>query len=70
MEKKTTDQEIQKELQLLKTQQKKSTNEIKNSKQSLINQIKGIDKNLIINSPVIEKEYTIWERVRKVLGMS
>ena len=70
MEKKTTNQEIEKELLLLKREQTRSRKEIETSKTSLIEEIISLNKETIKNTPVIEKKYTLWERIKRVLGMT
>jgi hypothetical protein len=54
---------------LLKAEKKKTLKEIETSKNSYINDIKSISRDEIKNSPMIEKKYTLWERVKRVLGM-
>ena len=68
--KKVSNQEIDKELTLLKLEKKKSTRQIESSKNSFIKNIKGLDKESVSNTIFTEKKYTPWERVKKVLGMS
>jgi len=56
-------------LLLLKSEQKRIRNEILISKNSLINDIKSINKESIKNTPIVEKKYTLWQRIKRVLGM-
>lgn len=65
-----TDQEVRKELNLLRTEIVKSKKDIQVAKDSFIDEIKSFNKDNISNTPFVEKKYTIWQRIRKVLGMS
>lgn len=58
------------ELLLLMQDKKKSIIEIESNKNSIIDDIKSINKNDIKNTPQIEKTYTLWERIKRTLGMS
>ena len=67
---KITNQEIEKELTLLKLEKKKSIRQIESSKNTLIKDIQGSDKEMVSNTIFIEKKYTLWERIKVILGMS
>ena len=67
---KITNQEIDKELTLLKLEKKKSIRQIESSKNTLIKDIQGFDKEMVSNNIFIEKKYTLWERIKVILGMS
>ena len=67
---KITNQEIEKELTLLKLEKKKSVRQIESSKNTLIKDIRGFDKEMVSNTIFIEKKYTLWERIKVILGMS
>ncbi len=67
---KITNQEIEKELTLLKLEKKKSIRQIESSKNTLIKDIQGFDKEMVSNTIFIEKKYTLWERIKVILGMS
>lgn len=62
--------EIEKELYLLKLDQEKTIKDLNVSKTSIVNDIKSFKKEDIVNTKYIEKKYTIWERIKKVLGMN
>ena len=68
--KKVTKQEIEKELTLLKLEKKKSTRQIESSKNSFIKNIKGLDREVVSNTIFTEKKYTLWERIKVILGMN
>ena len=70
MEKNTTNIDIQKELHLLEREQKKVINDIKNSNNSIIQEIKSFNRENVSNTIYVDKKYTLWQRVKKVLGMS
>ena len=44
--------------------------EIETIKNSIINDIKNFSKEDIKNTPLVIKEYTLWERIKRVLGMT
>jgi len=67
---KITNQEIEKELTLLKLEKNKSIRQIESSKNTLIKDIQGFDKEMVSNTIFIEKKYTLWERIKVILGMS
>ena len=67
---KITNQELAKELNLLKLEEKKSNKQIESAKNSVIKDIKGFDKETVSNTIFTEKKYTIWERIKVILGMS
>jgi hypothetical protein len=67
---KITNQELAKELNLLKLEEKKSNKQIESAKNSFIKDIKGFDKETVSNNIFTEKKYTIWERIKVILGMS
>jgi hypothetical protein len=57
-------------LTLLKLEKKKSIRQIESSKNTLIKDIQGFDKEMVSNTIFIEKKYTLWERIKVILGMS
>jgi len=48
----------------------KDKKEEKKSKVNFINEIKKIDPVQIKNTPVVEKKYTLWQRLKQTLGMN
>jgi hypothetical protein len=67
MSKQVTTREIENLFNLYKTEKIKNNEDLKLSKESFINQIKQTSPNEIKNTPIVEKTYTIWERIKKVL---
>jgi hypothetical protein len=61
---------IEKELRQLHEEREKSKIELENMKKKLANEIKIFDIKEIKNTIVVEKKYTIWQRLKKVLGMN
>ena len=55
----------QRELDYLKSSQKKDKIDLENEKSKFINQIKSIDKSTIFPTP---KKITLWQRILKVLN--
>ena len=70
MEKKVTNQELEKELNLLRLDKKKSERQVETLKNSFIRDIKSFEKKSVSNTIFTEKTYTLWERIKKVLGMN
>jgi hypothetical protein len=67
MKKQVTQQEIENLLILYKSEKIKNNQDIRQSKVDFINHIKQISPEEIKNTPIIEKKYTIWERIKRVL---
>jgi hypothetical protein len=61
---------IEKELNLLKEDQEKDKKYLENLKQKIAIEIKTANLDQIKNTEIIEKKYTIWQRLKKVLGMN
>lgn len=53
-----------------KTEKIKDTQELRVSKNEFINEIKKFRPTEITNTPVVEKKYTLWQRIKRVLGMN
>ena len=51
-----------------KNQKLKDSQEIQNSKKELIDEIKGLNPKEIKNNVQEVKKYTLWERLKRVLG--
>lgn len=58
---------LQKEIELLKLENKKFQIENEISKQKLIEIIKSTDKEVVSNTDQVEKSLTLWEKIKKVL---
>jgi len=54
----------------LKKEKFKDQKKEKKYRDNFINEIKKIDPIQIKNTPVIEKKYTLWQRLKKTLGMN
>lgn len=67
MKKQVTQQEIENLLILYKTEKIKNNQDLRQSKVAFINEIKQLSPKEIKNTPIVEKKYTIWERIKKVL---
>jgi hypothetical protein len=57
-------------LNLLKEDQEKDKKYLENLKQKIAIEIKTANLDQIKNTEIIEKKYTIWQRLKKVLGMN
>jgi 2-phosphoglycerate kinase len=53
-----------------KTEQIKDNEDLKVSKNDFVQEIKKFDRQQIKNTEVIEKKYSLWQRILKVLGMN
>ena len=53
-----------------KSEKLKDSQEEKKSKLDFIKEIKQVEPQKIVNTPVVEKKYTLWERLKQTLGMS
>lgn len=67
MNKQVTPREIENLLSLYKSEKIKNNEDLKQSKVDFISQIKQISLDEIKNTPIVEKKYTIWERIKRVL---
>ena len=72
MQKKMSDQlkGMRKELKHLEDEIKKSEKLIEQIKKRFSDDIKKMNKSEIINSTFVEKKYTLWERIKRSLGMN
>jgi hypothetical protein len=53
-----------------KSEKLKDEERAKKAKESFINQIKQLPREELKNTPVVEKKYSIWERLKRTLGMN
>jgi 2-phosphoglycerate kinase len=53
-----------------KTEQIKDNEDLKVSKNEFVQEIKKFNRQQIKNTEVIEKKYSLWQRILKVLGMN
>ena len=61
---------LKKELRHLEDEIKKSENLNEQMKKKFSEDIKKMKKSEIINSTTVEKKYTLWERIKRSLGMN
>ncbi len=62
--------QLKRELKHLEDEIKKSDVQNEQMKKKLSDELKKINKSEIFNSTVVEKKYTLWERIKRSLGMS
>ena len=53
-----------------KTETVKDETKVNKAKIDFINEIKKVPVSKINNTDIVEKKYTLWERIKRVLGMS
>ena len=53
-----------------KSEKLKDSQEEKKSKLDFIKEIKQVEPQKIVNTPVVEKKYTLWQRLKQTLGMN
>mgnify|MGYP000312161250 CR=1 FL=1 len=53
-----------------KTETVKDEAKVNKAKIDFINEIKKVPVSKINNTDIVEKKYTLWERIKRVLGMS
>jgi hypothetical protein len=53
-----------------KTETVKDEIKVNRVKMDFINEIKKVPVSKINNTDIVEKKYTLWERIKRVLGMS
>ncbi len=61
---------LKKELKHLEDEIKKSEKLNEQIKKRFSDDIKKMNKSEIINSTFVEKKYTLWERIKRSLGMN
>lgn len=62
--------ELQKQLNTLEEERALSQKLNEESKKRFCDEIKGINPNIIKNTVFVEEKYSIWERVKRVLGIN
>ena len=53
-----------------KSEKLRDEEKTRRSKENFINEIKQLSREEVKNTPVVEKKYTLWERLKRTLGMS
>ena len=62
--------DIQNMMTWFKSEKLKDEESEQKSKIDFIQEITQFDPNKIKNTPVVEKKYTLWERLKRTLGMN
>lgn len=62
--------EIQKNLDLLNDERSLFEKQNEKYKKQLSEEIKKYKSTQLINTPIVEKKYNLWQRILKTLGMS
>ncbi len=62
--------ELQKQLKMFEDEEKNSKNYTEEYKKKISEDIKKLKPKDVKNTEVIEKKYTVWERLLKTLGMN
>lgn len=62
--------DIQNMMTWFKSEKLKDEEREQKSKIDFIQEITQFDPNKIKNTPVVEKKYTLWERLKRTLGMN
>lgn len=63
------DKEIEQMMSWYKTQRIKDNEDLKISKNDFVQEIKKMKRDDIKNTPQEEIKYSIWQRIKRVLGM-
>ena len=53
-----------------KSEKLKDEEKTRRSKENFIKEIKQHSREELTNTPVVEKKYTLWERLKRTLGMN
>lgn len=61
---------LQKQLKMLSDEEKKIENFSENYKKKFSEEIKQLDPGMIKNTEIVEKRYTVWERILRTLGIN
>lgn len=61
---------LQKQLKMLSDEEKKIENFSENYKKKFSEEIKQFDPGMIKNTVIVEKRYTVWERILRTLGIN
>jgi hypothetical protein len=62
--------EIQLQLKKLEEDQKENEKFFETYKKQISKELKSFNPEEIKNTPVIEKKYSLWQRIKKTLGMN
>lgn len=61
---------LQKQLKMLEDEDKIIQNFSENYKKKFSEELKQLDPKEIKNTPIVEKKYTVWQRILKTLGIN
>lgn len=70
MNQKSSLTKLQKQLKMLEDEDKSIQNFTENYKKKFSEELKKLDPKKIKNTPIVEKKYTIWQRILKTLGIN
>jgi hypothetical protein len=70
MNRKMSTGEMQKHLNQLSEERKLSDKQNDDYKKSISEEIKKYKQSQIVNNDLVEKKYTLWERILRTLGMN
>ena len=70
MNQKMSTGEMQKHLNQLNEERKLSDKQTDDYKKSISEEIKKYKQSQIVNNDLVEKKYTLWERILRTLGMN
>jgi hypothetical protein len=62
--------ELQKQLKMISDEDKKIELFSENYKKKISEEIKQFNPKIIKNTPIVDKKYTIWERILRTLGIN
>lgn len=70
MNQKSSLTKLQKQLKMLEDEDKIIQNFSENYKKKFSEELKQLDPKEIKNTPIVEKKYTVWQRILKTLGIN
>lgn len=64
------DKKLENMMVWFKSEKLRDEEQTKRSKEQFIKQIQQLPKEELKNTPIVEKKYTLWERLKQTLGMN
>jgi len=64
------DEKLENMVTWFKSEKLKDEEQTKRSKEKFIKEIQQLPKEQLKNTPIVEKKYTLWERLKQTLGMN
>jgi len=64
------DEKLENMVTWFKSEKLKDEEQTKRSKEKFIKEIQQLPKERLKNTPIVEKKYTLWERLKQTLGMN